>query len=364
MMTDNKETAVLFILLRSGLWEKEPEDLSLFPLSGGSWRKVFDMARQQTVTGTVYEGLCRLPDRLLPPEGLLMQWTVAADIIEQRNRRTDGVLAELCGLFRNGGLHPVLLKGQGVAQFYGKPLLRECGDIDLYFPTHAERLEAEEIITGEQGRAVRREADGSIHYLWHGIPVEHHPRLLDMGDPHARKYLEAMEARLGYARLSVGTGTEVEVPSPPLNLLLLSTHIMKHAMGWGIGLRQLCDMARACHRLHGCTDAEAMEEACRRTGIGKWSRLLHSFLTVRLGLPSECLPYRDAGLSPAPLLDIVMRGGNFGFRIRGKEAAQQPAWRHKLGTSYSFIRNIGFSGRYMPREAFWTFANLFIGQFR
>ena len=40
-----KEETVLFILLRAGLWEKEPDDLSLFPLSGESWRRVFDLAK-------------------------------------------------------------------------------------------------------------------------------------------------------------------------------------------------------------------------------------------------------------------------------------------------------------------------------
>lgn len=44
-MYPNKEVTILFILLRAGLWEKEPESLSLFPLSGESWENIYRMAR-------------------------------------------------------------------------------------------------------------------------------------------------------------------------------------------------------------------------------------------------------------------------------------------------------------------------------
>lgn len=358
-MTDNKETAVLFILLRSGLWEKEPEDLSLFPLSGGSWRKVFDMARQQTVTGTVYEGLCRLPDRLLPPEGLLMQWTVAADIIEQRNRRTDAVLDELCGLFRNGGLHPVLLKGQGVAQFYGKPLLRECGDIDLYFPDKREQKMAVRLIES-YGISLKKEFNGSIYYIWKGIEVEHHPYLFDLYNPLLQKNLNILETSYGYTELLLSCESKsfITVPSPTLNMLLLSTHIMKHAFGWGIGLRQLCDMARACHCLQPKVASERIRDISRKAGITSWNRLLHSFLVEYLQLPVASLPYWDGMLPSRPLLDRILEGGNFGWYKAGRSKASQSWMQRKSHTLHVLFDNACFSCNYAPKEAFWMFWEL------
>lgn len=360
-----KEETVLFILLRAGLWEKEPDDLSLFPLSGESWRRVFDLAKRQTVAGIVYNGLCRLPDEMMPTESLLMRWVAEVDGIEMRNRRMNAALAELYTLFGRYGLNPVLLKGQGVALFYGQPLLRACGDIDLYFPSRETAEQALEVIK-RQVRTVSRKADGSIHYRWRGMEVEHHPWLLDMGNPSVRSYLDAKEQEWGYekALLSPGSRVEVTVPSPQLNLLLLNTHIMKHAMGWGIGLRQLCDMARACHCLHSRVDADDMQALCRRAGIGKWSRLLHAFLTDYLGLAPELLPYPTEGLSSRPLYEVVMKSGNFGRSIRGGESGRQPMWRRKMDTSLSFLRHLRFSGTYMPKEAFWCYAQLLTGQFR
>lgn len=54
-------------------------------------------------------------------------------------------------------------------------------------------------------------------------------------------------------------GLDVRIPSPVLNLLLQSLHILKHALGWGIGLRQLCDMARSCYKLHDEVESEEMK---------------------------------------------------------------------------------------------------------
>ena len=156
------------------------------------------------------------------------------------------VLTELYELFHTNGLHPILQKGQGIARFYEKPLLRECGDIDFYFSDKEESRQAASLVS-QTGCRVSPKADDSLCYYWKGVNVEHHTRLTDLHSPFIRKYLYKQEqdpANLTSFKLP-GNPTEITIPSPLLNLVLLNTHIMKHAFGWGIGLRQLCDLARA-----------------------------------------------------------------------------------------------------------------------
>ena len=74
--SDKLHTALL-TLLRSGLWERELDNSSCFPLSEDDWEMLFTMSRQQTVTGIVFQGLQYLPDGMFPPETLLIRWTVA-----------------------------------------------------------------------------------------------------------------------------------------------------------------------------------------------------------------------------------------------------------------------------------------------
>ena len=361
-----KERRALLSLLRSGLWLASPDDDSCYGLSSDGWEAVFRLARQQTVTGIAYRGLQFLPDRVLPPEPLLMRWTAVVDAVERKNREMDRTLAGLYSEFRSLGLDPVLQKGQGVAQLYEEPLLRECGDIDFYFNSRM-AMELSSSYVRKRGIRVVEHADRSVFYVWKGVEVEHHSRLFDLHNPFLHKEAAGLETEYGYCKVDIPAGSQdnvfsATVPSPFLNVLLLDLHILKHALGWGIGLRQLCDMARACYRLHCEVDASEMKYVSRRFGLEKWNLLLHAFLSGVLGLPEECLPYRETARSAEPLLDIVWRGGNFGLYLPGRSSRN--AFSGKLQTSRSFLRNMRFSWNYAPKEAFWIFTVLLRGQLR
>ena len=352
----------LLALLRAGLWERGVEPLSLFPLSGEVWERVYRLSLRQTVAGIAFRGLHHLADGLLPPEPLLLRWTAAADGIERSNWQMNHALGSLLALFSGCGLHPILQKGQGVAAFYPFPLLRECGDIDLYFASKAEFESAARCIAG-RGVRLAWDADGSVAYRWHGVTVEHHSRLVDLS--HSRRGVRRLEQEWGFCPMelpAVSPGFCASVPSPPLNLLLQSAHILKHALGRGIGLRQLCDMAVSCRRLCGQVQPAAFGQACREVGLARWMPLLHAFLAGCLGLPQACLPYASVASSPQPLLDIVWRGGNFG-RAGGSPVAG-PALLRKAATAAAFVRNVGFALRYAPLEALWLFAGLAKGQLK
>lgn len=359
-----KEISALLLLLRAALWEKPSgAELSILPLTDEEWRAVYRESRRQAVTALAYQGLCFLPEELLPPEEVLLQWVVETESTERANHRMNRTLTDLYRTFRSKGLEPVLQKGQGVALLYSNPLLRECGDIDLCFPTKEEWDEALYIVE-RQGIRTEREADGSVHYTWEGICVEHHPRLLDMANPTARNFLDKHACPPDHIRLSLDADLEIAVPAAWQNLLLLNTHILKHAMGRGIGLRQLCDMARACCRLRDAVDGEWMRHACHETGIAAWTRLLHAFLTGPLGMPAYFLPYRETASSAKPLAEIVARGGNFGQHASTAPRMRQNRWTHKLETARAFIGQAHFSCRYAPQEGFWTFSKLLIGQIK
>lgn len=364
-MPSEKEHKVFLTLLRAGLWEKETDSDSLFLISGEIWRKVFSLALQQTVTGVVYRGLNYLPDNFLPPEDLLCRWTVEIDKIERYSRKMNETVHRVCAFFDLHGLHPVLLKGQGVAGMYEYPLLRETGDIDLYFPDEIERIHAEQLVR-EKGISIDRLPDGSVSYFWNGVEIEHHPRLVDLHNPFLRTYLKTVEREKGYVvqTTECTAGTNIMIPSPELNLLLLNSHIMKHAMGKGIGLRQLCDLARAYCNLHDSFDGNEIKEIYRRAGLGRWSRLLHSFLVTVLGMPESYLPYKEKHMSCNALLKIIMSGGNFGQYKDGHRREMQSTWRRKFHTAASFMQNAGFSCRYAPEEFFWTVATLLKGQIK
>ena len=360
----DKTLQALFALLQAGLWGRFDEvGVSAFPLSAGEWERVFTLARQQTVTGIAFRGLDFLPEEAAPPMGIMAKWMAHADRIEQSNRVMNETVAKLYGHFASAGVEAVLQKGQGVAAMYPEPLLRECGDIDLYFPGHDG---VSDPLAGIDGAVRERQPDDSWSYVVDGIIVEHHTDLLDIQSPRAKRYVRKLIQEKGFDKVMTGDGVEVLVPVPEVNLLLLSSHILKHAFGVGIGLRQFCDYAVARRYYEGRVNVEEMREIWRMTGLEKWQGLLEGFVTGCLGerchseRSEESLYKKKTGV----LLDIVLKGGNFGVYSKDRESVPRARWARKVQTFKALMGNIGFAFRYAPGEWFWTTMQLLGGQFR
>ena len=263
-------------------------------------------------------------------------------------------------------VEPVVMKGQGVAQFYDNPLLRECGDIDLYFHSSAEETRVLDYLK-RTGVPIRLEPDGSYEYVFQAVEMEHHTHLIDLYAPAIQTYLAHWEKQYGSVELSLGDDSEgtITVPSPLLNLLLLNTHILKHSMGHGIGLRQFCDLARAYHQLNHAYNGEELKTCLAQCGISRWSRLLHSFLVNELHLPVEALPYEEELLDDTScLLNKVMKAGNFGMYSGSRKGLTSSVWNRKWNTAFSFVRNLPFSLKYAPHEAVALVRRLCLGNLK
>lgn len=119
-------------LVRSGLWNT-PADPALFNgMSAADWGEVYHFARTQALLAITFDGMLSLPSEVRPPRPLYLQWAAQVARIEQSNIRLNAELPEIFMPYREAGLHPVLLKGQGIATYYINPLHRQCGDIDVY----------------------------------------------------------------------------------------------------------------------------------------------------------------------------------------------------------------------------------------
>ena len=331
-MPDRKD--IFFAVLRAGLWEQELR-LEAAP-SREEWLALLQIARQQAVLGLFFRGMSRLPAEQLPASDLRMSLLAEVDRLERRGSELVRVQDALLSRLAEAGLHPLVQKGTEAAKYYPRPLLRESGDIDLYFiPTHF--AYARELMAPQAPLA----PDGSLVYRFRDVVVEHHPRYFDL---HVRA-----------DRLPA-------VPSVAAELLMLSAHILKHAIGEGVGCKQLCDMAVALARTDGSYDKAAFQETLRRCGLARWHRLLCSLLVADLGLDVACCLPGFKACDPAPLRRIVLRGGAFGFADASRrKAIGGSVFSRKLHAAGAFLKRLPFSLRYAPRETLATVGELVRG---
>lgn len=353
----------LLQLLQSALWGRAPQEQAFQGLTRADWQSIFLTAQAQTVMALAFLAFEFLPDELLPDDALLTRWMVQAEQAEQHSRHMNEALASLCEFFTTRGLQPVVLKGQSIARLYRHPLARECGDIDLHFPIHGQAAQALCVLR-DAGVHPQAKPDGSHLYSWQDVPVEHHPRLTDLASPFARRRLSGMLSRFPSQSVALGMGThaQIMVPEPTVSLFIQSTHILKHAMGWGIGLRQMADLAVSLHSLSSQIDGRAYQRACSEAGILHWNSLLHGFLTQCFDLPLQMLPYADRIFDSQPLQERVWCDGNFGQLHTGRTVSL-PTWRGKCRTAFSMLRHARFGWTYAPAETFFTALQLAAGQF-
>ena len=136
-MRQNNTVEAFFFLIRAGLFGRT-EGMEDFLSDDVDWAEVYQLAKEQSVVGLVEEGIEALQDEWLRVHGsplLPKKWAVkfayAPLKLEQYNQAMNKFIAGLILRLHKRDIHALLVKGQGVAQSYNKPLWRTCGDIDL-----------------------------------------------------------------------------------------------------------------------------------------------------------------------------------------------------------------------------------------
>ena len=127
-MNTNTNTKAFFELVRAGLWEKE---VRLSNYENIDFAEVYRLAEEQSVIGMVAAGIDHVVD-VKVPQVWALQFAGQTIQLEQRNKEMNAYIAGLIDKLRKENVYALLVKGQGVAQCYEKPLWRCPGDIDLF----------------------------------------------------------------------------------------------------------------------------------------------------------------------------------------------------------------------------------------
>ncbi len=348
---EHKLLALLRIALNCSA--EAANDKQIFSLSAEDWRNILDLAAAHTVTGLIYAAVKKLPSDLCPPDNISLKLMMEAERIERYSRKVESFTEKLVSELKGASLAPVFMKGHEVAKYYPEPYLRVCGDIDVYFQPSEFQMAVS--FFKEKGYAPQRRPDRSF-FSNSGPGIDIHPYYFDL---HVR--LEKLPP----------------VPSTEAVLLMLSSHILKHAMGPGVGLRQICDMVVCLKAFTGnsaesnCTyDSVQLEEYFQAAHVATWNKVLLAFISRYFGLDTAMFSGSVNAGQPLPkkirkLLSsferIVFSGGNFGFYniSRKKTATSKFSGKRKIDTFYRFLRNTPFSLRCSPREFFsYTFSLL------
>lgn len=358
-LSNNQQT--FLSLVRAGLWEKEAR-LSRFV--NIDYNEVYRLAEEQSVVGLVAAGLEHVND-VKPPKDVVLHFAGQALQLEQRNTAMNGFVAKLIERLRIIDVYAILLKGQGIAQCYERPLWRSAGDVDLLLSENnyqkskdvltplATSVEPESIYGKHLGLTI----DSWVVEL-HGTQ---HTELSSRID----RVIDSVQDSLFYQgeiRSWLNVNTPVFLPSPDNDVIFVFTHFLKHFYKGGLGLRQICDWCRLLWTYRGSLNIVLLESRIQKMGLMSEWKAFAAFAVNYLGFSIDEMPLysREKKWSNKAngICSFVFKVGNMGHSRDLRFYGNKSFIRRKIGAFGVRLGDLFRHARLFPLDSFRFLPNI------
>lgn len=310
------------------------------------WYNIFDEASNQAVVGILLEGINKLPATQRPPQMLLLEWIGVSEQIKHQNTVVDKQTYEIWSQLKKDGLDVAVLKGQGIATLYGDLApYRQSGDIDIWvkggYKTVCDYVQR---TLPTDDLAYHR-----FHYPYFEdteVELHHRPTLM-------RNLLDDSKLAKWYNSFGADSFIYLEnkgfaVPSLDFNRIFILTHIYRHFLFEGIGLRQVMDYYFVLKNFPAETNEKAeIERTLKSLRMLRFAEAMMWVLHTMFGLEEK---YLICGMNEQEgrfVLSEIEQTGNFGHSDS----------RFKYQYLFKLRRLIAHDShllRHYPSEVIWT----------
>lgn len=320
---DNSKRA-FFELVKAGLFPVHGEGVmvhdSLF--KDVNWEKVFQLAQEQSVQGLLLQGIEVLKAKgidLSVPKVLLLQWIGEVQVIEQRNKEMNAFIAELIEKLRKADIYALLVKGQGIAQCYEKPLWRCSGDVDLLL-SYDNYQKAKTLLTPFASE-VETEYEGISHLgmTIDGWVVELHGSLRVGLPQRINRVLDDIQDDTFYrgnVRSWLNGQTQIFMLGKENDIFYVFVHFFNHFYKEGVGLRQICDWCRLMWTYKDSLNYGLLEQWIKRAGLASEWKAFYNLASRYLGMPDlgSGLMVHDSRYDKKAdwIMEFILKSGNMG----------------------------------------------------
>ena len=324
-----------FALVRGGLWEKE---VRLSQFGEVDYEEVMRLAEEQSVVGLVTAGLEHVKDVKVPKEELL-QFVGQSLQIEQRNEAMNAFIEDLYGRMQRRDMYSILMKGQGIAQCYERPLWRTSGDIDLLVNGDNYDRAKEWFRTIGQVDEDENEFRKRVNMTVDSWDVELHGTMRGELGRRIDRLIDEVQKDIFYGgdvRSWHNGKTTVFLPSANGDVIFVFTHILQHFFRGGIGLRQICDWCRLMWTYRSELDLQLLESRIRKASIMSEWKAFGAFAVEYLGMPVEAMPMYSTNKNKKwsrkadKICSYVMDVGNFGHNRDMSYKSQSPFFKRMM----------------------------------
>lgn len=314
---------VFLALIKAGLWEDalvaDSQFKNLF-LKDVDWRQVNRLAEEQSIVGLLVAGLERLGNHINIPQDLALQLAGVTLQIEKRNSAMNAFIEQLIELLKKKSVSVVLLKGQGVAQCYKRPLWRACGDIDLLlFDDNYDKAKNLLLTMAADVEPEHKELRHIALYLKNGFVLELHGTLRSRLTKRIDNVLDSVQEDVfenAKFREWNNNGKVTLLLNPDTDVFFVFTHILHHFFIEGVGLRQICDWCRLLWTYKETIDTFLLESKLKKSKLMTEWKAFASFAVDYLGMPKDAMPFyidnKRWHKKAKDIFSLVVETGSFG----------------------------------------------------
>lgn len=298
-MTIQQETYL--VILRAALWSNLGEavnglrDERMNGLTSEGVSEVIRLAAFQGTGPLVYDQLLKIPELEIPAElRMQMKQQCVSTMIQQQTMMP--FLSKAWTALENADIHPVLLKGLALAQYYPQPHLRQWGDIDLYVG-QKQYHQATKVLDATFPEADHPPVDDEerkhYNYVFPNTVLELHRISMGFAHPRDRKYYENLEVAYLTKEGPIYeiNGQRITTPEETFNLFFVFLHAWHHFTETGMNMKQLCDVAVLLHAKRDVIDRVRLREMLRKLHLMEVWQLFMYIIVNNLGLPEEESPF-------------------------------------------------------------------------
>lgn len=363
----NTTQKAFFVLLRAGLWE---EEVRLLPFGEIDFSALQQLAEEQSVIGLIAAGMEHVSDTKIPKQDLL-QFIGQTLQLEQQNTAMNYFIGVIVDKMRDAGIYTLLVKGQGVAQCYARPLWRSSGDVDLFLDAENYRKAKEYLIPLA---ASVDEEDVDVMHLGMTIEpwvVELHGTLRGGISKRQNAMIDTIQEdtfKNGKVRVWNDNGTDVFLPSPDNDVIIIFNHFVDHFYRGGLGVRQVCDWCRLLWTYRDAIDRALLEERLLQMGFMSEWKGFAALAVDYLGMPVEAMPLYDDSRrwsrKAKRMVAFILEVGNFGHNRDNSFYEKYPYIIFKM---ISLWRHIGDFFRHLsifPKNSINVFTRTFFNGLR
>ena len=344
----NKFVEDFFGLLRAGLWEKEVE---LRNYGATDYSEIMRLATEQSVVGLVAAGIEKVQGLASPtidatrqssselgsalaapkvhdskfkvPQEWALQFIGQTLQIEQQNKAMNAFIAGLIEKLRKDDIYALLVKGQGVAQCYEKPLWRSSGDVDLFLS--ADNYEKAKAVLTPIASSVEEEYKKAKHLgmTIDGWIVELHGTLQCNLSRRVKRGIDEIENEIiygGQVRSWQNGRVQVFLPSASNDAIYIFAHFLNHFYKEGVGLRQICDWCRLMWTYRDSLNYGLIEQRIKRMGLVSEWKAFYNLASRYLGMPDldSSFMFQDSRFDKKAdwIMEAVLKNGGVEKNLR------------------------------------------------